>query len=450
MTWTSAKWFWGLTAAIISVVVAGFWFDSDPQAPILGRYSVPTLVRLGWFSVLGYLTVLLLRFLLVVPAARAPRCRAIAFRARLLIVTGLGFLALALAEGGLRWVAYRQAEQSLRERRERVASFDPFLQIVPRAQDSAKHINSWGFRGEQIAREKPAGTYRIFLVGGSTIYAARVGFEQSHPRILERELRRRYPSRRIEVQNAGMHWHTSQHSLIKILFNIQDFDPDLIVVYHAINDLYRSFAVERFSRGDYRGDYSHFLGPVAPILEAYLSARPGLELRVVRAAREQFRDHWFADLRDSPGSGPAGKLTPVTVDSWPSLPAFERNMNSLAGVVENLGAELIIASQPFLYRTDLSEGERARILFPDNFCRFGSSKADIPSMIAGMEAFNAASRRVAQRHALVFVDLEKAVPKTLEFFRDDVHYTVAGNRLIGSLLAERISARGNIDQQLPR
>ena len=36
-----------------------------------------------------------------------------------------------------------------------------------------------------------------------------------------------------------MHWHTSQHSLIKILFKILDFNPDMIIMYHTVNDLHR-------------------------------------------------------------------------------------------------------------------------------------------------------------------------------------------------------------------
>ena len=47
---------------------------------------------------------------------------------------------------------------------------DPFtLEITPGQELSTITINNYGFRGDDITKEKPLGTYRIFMMGGSTM-----------------------------------------------------------------------------------------------------------------------------------------------------------------------------------------------------------------------------------------------------------------------------------------
>ena len=58
-----------------------------------------------------------------------------------------------------------------------------------------------------------------------------------------------------------MDWYTSKHSLINYTAYCRKFDADVVVVMHAINDLYRSFSPPDFSVGKYESDYSHFYGP---------------------------------------------------------------------------------------------------------------------------------------------------------------------------------------------
>ena len=124
-------------------------------------------------------------------------------------------------------------------------------------------------------------------------------------------------------------------------------------------------------------------------------------------------------------------------------------MHNLATIVKTLDMELVIASQPFLYRQDLNKTELETVWFPAEFCRIGDSQADISSMIKGLEAFNDVSRRVAESHGVLFVDLERVVPKTLDYFLDDVHYTEEGNRIIGQHFADQIIASGYINRKLP-
>ena len=440
---------WMIASFAAFLVVVGFWFDTDSDPTVLGKYSTRTTLKLGLITAVGYLSILLLRFLLLPQNFVSDGMqRVIRLRTKFFVTMILYLLGFIATEGVLQWTLHKSLAKASLRRQKKAANFDPFLQFVPKPNDKKLHINRWGFRGEDIERIKPSQTYRIFVVGGSTVYSDRVAFELSHARILEKQLRERYPTLSIEVQNAGTHWHTSQHSLMKILFNIQDFNPDMIIIYHAINDLYRSFSQKSFTLGPYQNDYSHYLGPMAPMMREYLKEHTGPRVLTLERVRTYFARDWFADFRDIPKDDSTSNLSEVSVNNWPSLPAFERNMKNLALLVKSLEMELVMASQPYLYRRDLNKMELEKILFPATFCRIGRSKADISSMIKGMEAFNDVSRRIADSHGVLFVDLERFVPKSLKYFQDDVHYTEEGNRIIGQNFAEQIIANGYVTRKL--
>ena len=141
--------------------------------------------------------------------------------------------------------------------------FHPFLQHQNRPNRGSMHTNSEGFRGEPLTLDKPAGRTRILFLGGSTVYCMRTTWEKTHPRLLEKALRERRPDLDLELQNCGLDWYTTEHSLINWLFRLRDFKPDIVILFHGINDLCRSFSPKTLAYGPPRRDYAHFFGPVA-------------------------------------------------------------------------------------------------------------------------------------------------------------------------------------------
>ena len=90
-------------------------------------------------------------------------------------------------------------------------------------------------------------------------------YEDTYPFKLQALLRQRYPDVTIEAQNAGNAWYTTAHLLIEYQLLVRQFEPDLIVVFEAINDLYRSFSPPWWAVGEFRPDYSHYSGSVHPL-----------------------------------------------------------------------------------------------------------------------------------------------------------------------------------------
>ena len=116
-------------------------------------------------------------------------------------------------------------------------------------------INSLGYRGKEITKEKPAHTFRIVCLGGSTTFGLGEADEAyTYPALLEKRLNELYPSGpHFEVVNAGTPGWSSGESLINLHFRVLDLNPDMVVLYDGIND---TFAMRKPEEG--KSDYSTF------------------------------------------------------------------------------------------------------------------------------------------------------------------------------------------------
>ena len=71
--------------------------------------------------------------------------------------------------------------------------------------------------------------------------------------MLEDFLNSSFDSPRFEVINAGTPGWTSAESLINLQFRLLELNPDMIIIYEAVND---TFAMRMAEEG--RSDYSNF------------------------------------------------------------------------------------------------------------------------------------------------------------------------------------------------
>jgi len=99
-------------------------------------------------------------------------------------------------------------------------------------------INNFGFRGTEFSKEKPLGTYRIFMVGGSTVFGDGVENHNTIPSLLQNfYLNDKFDNiKQIEVINAGINGGISKHEADLIKNKISKMSPDLIVIYDGWND----------------------------------------------------------------------------------------------------------------------------------------------------------------------------------------------------------------------
>lgn len=421
------------------VLGVGFVFHTDFDPSVFGKYRWPYFAFLcGWWIITVPLSYLFGKFLFGTQTIRLARGREglVRPRVKLMLLFGLGVPLVFLSA----WIIEARIKKTTAT--VHTDAFHPYLQNTPKPGRDRYQINRLGFRGEEMEEEKPHGAYRIFMLGGSTAFCGNLPYQRTHCGLLQEKLRAAFPEVTIEVQNAATDWHTSQHSVIKLLTNVQDYDPDLVIIFHGINDLMRGLMPDAFAKPPYRRDYRHYYGAIANFVDTR-----GAVFNIIN----MYLGFWFSDFRNDrirvlgpEGEGVKGtkilffpKTDPKRIRRWKNLPSFERNMRDFVAIAQSKGIKVVMASQPYLYRDDLEGEAREVIWFPQSHHHNGT-RASIESMIRGMEQSNAISKRIAAEAGVTFVDLEPLLPKTLEYFYDDVHYTPEGNRVVADAFFKAI------------
>lgn len=100
------------------------------------------------------------------------------------------------------------------------------------------YFNSEGYRGPEFTKEKDPNTYRIFLLGGSTTFNVGVLDNETWAYYFQQLFDKNNPNLKVEVINLGYPYATSFEETKEIKSRFIDYNPDLIIVYDGINDLY--------------------------------------------------------------------------------------------------------------------------------------------------------------------------------------------------------------------
>jgi len=106
-------------------------------------------------------------------------------------------------------------------------------------------INSYGFRTSEFSSDKPIDTYRIFMLGGSTMLGSGNSSEETTvPGILQKIFDKQELETNIEVINAGINGANTITTSTLIKERLVDLQPDLIIMYDGWNDLRAEYTAE--------------------------------------------------------------------------------------------------------------------------------------------------------------------------------------------------------------
>ncbi len=322
---------------------------------------------------------------------------------------------------------YYQLENPVRE-------FDPFLQAPPPQFD--------------VNIEKDTNEFRIIALGGSTTRCNRLEEQYRYPQVLEDILSEAYPSRKITVLNAGMDWYTTQHSLINYITYCSDFNPDMVVVMHSINDIYRSFESPFFSMGEFNDRYSNFYGP------AINGARPPAPETFEKNLLKQVY-YSIMNLTDSTASKSKeflsqinGSEEDIPFEKYRSYKPYQKYFSKLFHYLYSDSVECVLVLQPSIYKKTMTQAEYDRLWFGKLDCYEDGVYPSPASLAEAMNKYNSAAKAIAIENNIEVVDGATNVPKTLDYFTDDVHYTNIGAAKLAELVAEQIINSGVIERKV--
>jgi tetratricopeptide (TPR) repeat protein len=158
-----------------------------------------------------------------------------------LIMIALPFLLLGLMEMGLRLIDYGPN-----------LSLFTVREVHGQTYYLLNHqVKSRYFPGIQFTRTaardyfrvpKPQGTFRIFVLGGSTAAGYPYGSNASFASFLRQRLAHVFPDRSIEVINLGM-TGTNSYTVLDLVRELPAVDPDLLIIYDGHNEFYGGLGV---------------------------------------------------------------------------------------------------------------------------------------------------------------------------------------------------------------
>ncbi|QDU35796.1 lipoprotein NlpI [Maioricimonas rarisocia] len=178
------------------------------------------------------------------------------------------------------------------------------------------------FNPQTFACEKPAGTKRIFCLGGSTTYGRPYRDPTSFAGWLREFLTVADPETNWEVINAGGVSYAS-YRIARIANEITNYEPDVVIVYTGHNEFLE------------RRTYESLMQTPEPVREVggWLS-----ELRTFTVLKSVLAPS--ASPQDSPSDDPADDDVKTILESTVGLEAYERDDRLRDGVVKDFRANL--------------------------------------------------------------------------------------------------------------
>jgi hypothetical protein len=131
---------------------------------------------------------------------------------------------------------------------------------------------------------------------------------------------------------------------------------------------------------------------------------------------------WYVDARERLRR--AMEAHPPRDRRWDDLDlsGFESGVREIHRVSRAAGSELVLLTQPTLYRVDLNERERGLLWMMGNYT--------LRSKRERMDRINDRIRALGEELGVAVVDLDGRLPRTTEVFYDDCHFNVRGAQLV--------------------
>ncbi len=279
-------------------------------------------------------------------------------------------------------------------------------------------INVRGIRGDLVAIPKPADVYRIITLGGSTTFGHALAVAETWPAQLERILREDYGYEQVEVVNLGAPGYFSLDSVVNLATHGLAHEPDLVIVYHGINDaIIRMFQDPACYQGD-----SPLLGMALDrgIWQyAVADLPPSTLYRVLAYALGTFDDpSEFSSRLEHTGLCPPEPtgISPLDILTQNPPTAFERNLRSITGMAQASGAEILFST----FAWDVPVAEHALGENPDFY--------QLQAQLTAITEQNDLLRQLAADLDISLIDLATEIGIGPYFQGDMVHQTVAGAR----------------------
>lgn len=342
------------------------------------------------------------------------------------------------------------------------SSYDPWLGYRPDTNNNngLYVTDRYGFISSNRERDlsiKRPGTYRIFVLGGSTMAGhGASSAERTIPARLE-EILNKAGRGRYEVVNAAVPGYYSSQELASTVNELLYLSPDMILVMDGYNDFFKLFqeppSHERPGIYYHWNYYQEYLHDHINALNTGFQLPPRLRLCNYSYFCDMFlRLLWKigqpkgsltppSTAPENPaGAGPRSDLGPA--DFSEVLAHYETNVRLMAEAAQIRRVTFLAVLQPLLvFKKKHSPAEESQLQAQVKLVA-DSMKVDAKRTLEN--GFSAASRNLHLPLGTRFVDASALfADRHEELFVDWVHYNDAGNEVIAQFLSQQILAAKN-------
>ncbi len=294
------------------------------------------------------------------------------------------------------------------------------------------HENARSYRGPLVAVEKPAGTTRIVLLGGSTAHGWGVNDDQTITAYLEAALTRRDTTRRYEVVSLAFDGYDTWQDYERLRTDGVPLKPDIVIMHSGINDVRNA----RF-RGLRDRDPRTMLW-TGELTRLRAEAARGGQAPMTRAKQWSFLWRLAAHLRQEARrrADPSDLMHPadrVTIE--PNLEAadyFERNARRVVQLAAENNMTVFLSTPPSALRIKYAPDARSVQSYWINDAATTQALRDSLDQRFVRIAAGASGNGPIVRH--MRYDLPASG------YLDDCHLTPEGNKAVAEVMADSILA----------
>ncbi len=326
--------------------------------------------------------------------------------------------------------------------------------------------NSQGIRGDPLDGSY---AYRVLAVGGSTTICVYLDDERAWPQRVQQRLNEVLGAGTVWLGNAGRPGHmTTEHVLQVEALLSQHPEIDAVMLLIGINDLIRHLPKARNpDRIEPPPDPQRVLRMAFSFYPGWDDDTPWYKRNIV--ARVWQMTHWHPwgkgnpkQLRPEDAKGEfiammrdfrrhASRFRPHLPDLRSGRAAYAERVNRIIDIAQNAGVDVLLMTQPVLWRPGLSAAERSLLWGggpPLGRFRNGATYYSAEALAEGMQLYNDTLLAVCEARQIRCLDLDSVVPRTTEVFYDDAHFTDYGSDLVSNAIAAHLLKRASLRERV--
>ncbi len=297
--------------------------------------------------------------------------------------------------------------------------------------------DKYGFltNGQELEYNKLPNEIRIATIGGSTTANVNLQFNKNWPGHIENSLQKNFPNKRFRIINAGVPGFDTSQSVANLALRVMPFKPDIVIIYHAYNDLK---AIQKNIA--FRPDYSHIH------TQPYgFHKEPNFILKMLN------KSMFYVRMRNKKLE--ANKITSkleklndlmATANRTSSIPkyaehAFEQHMRILINIARAGGSKVILSTFATLHDPKLDYTKPEIFYSLSDFQKqelvslgYFTPGLTLEGIFNGFSRYNDVIRKIAAEENCALVDNAIYLPHAKQYFVDRVHFSESGAELMAN------------------